>query len=128
MGKPRAFVPGKRSWCCYCKRGPLLQGVAGGNNPGMTATRDHVASRADHGEGGWVPCCLDCNRLKGALLPGAWFAFIDLNPGYWRDFPQHAHVLRWLIEFNRSRRARGMPTLRLHITTPNEIMSLVNRT
>jgi hypothetical protein len=127
MGKARPLLANGSTFCCYCKRGPLIPGDAGcSNHTGMTATRDHLVPRHAVGPGKWVPCCLACNQLKGALLPTAWFAFTDENPGYWRSFQTHAQVLRWLLEFNRWRRSQGLRGIPLHRGPVENIGFVIN--
>lgn len=129
MGKTGPIAPSRASWCCYCKRGPLTQAAKGAKLRPLDATRDHFVSRHERSGTGerWVPCCNTCNMLKGALRPGAWLAFIDNNPGYWRDFRNPVQVARWLIAYNAVRRSRGWRSLILYTTAPDAFMAQINR-
>lgn len=131
MAKHAPFIPGRTSYCCYCKRGPLIQGEKGSRNAtGLMATRDHFVPIQETGptdKGRWVPCCLTCNALKGALRPGPWLAFIDANPRYWKTFKDHRAVVRWLVDYNRVRRSRGWRSLVLYVEAPQAFVSFVNR-
>lgn len=95
----------------------------------LTATRDHFTPRAAlAGESGrWVPCCAACNRLKGSILPRAWLAFVDHNPGYWRTFRGHYEIARWLIDHNAWRRSQGWRSLSLYSLAPERLMVSINR-
>jgi len=89
-------------FCCYCKRGPLLPSGGLGK---LAMTKDHVNPRANGG-GRWVPCCRQCNGLKGCLPPPEWFWFIDNHPAYWKTFRNHVEVTR-AVAAEMARRVRA---------------------
>jgi len=84
-GKRRKRDPGKI--CAYCGRG-----LSGGVRPGVIVpvnmhTRDHVIP-AHAGGTIKVPCCFECNHLKGGMSPSAWLAFVIVN------MPHRAEAVR----------------------------------
>lgn len=73
--------------CCYCKRR-----LEAPTSPSRLAyTRDHVKPRAAGGTK-TVPCCRQCNQLKGNLHPSVWRWFTINYPGWWKTFDTPAEV------------------------------------
>jgi len=104
----------------------------------LQATRDHVIPMS---RGGTLKiiCCLQCNGIKGNMLPGEWIEYMAENPGWWlltrserrarrraklrvRDVPnEHGDYIRLI---NRGRRERqGSPPAPPVIVPPELIWS-----
>lgn len=79
-----------RSRCCYCRR--VLEAPTSRSR--VAYTRDHLHPKWLGGQR-TVPCCRQCNQLKGGMPLAAWQAFMDENPGWWRDLRyQRGEVVR----------------------------------
>jgi hypothetical protein len=90
-----------RPHCCYCKRE-----LAPANPPTPRSfTLDHVKALS---LGGWkrVPCCRQCNLLKGDLHMDEWFWFISAFSRWWKVFDTPLQVAEKVRE-ERVRRAWG---------------------
>ena len=62
--------------CPYCGRKMEW------NHPRLTPTRDHVTPKS-HGGRDLLICCLQCNGIKGNMLPEVWAGFMAAHPGWW---------------------------------------------
>ena len=73
--------PATRYFCCYCKRGLTPAEPQGP----LSFTLDHVNALS---RGGYrrVPCCRQCNQLKGDLHMDDWFWFIRSFARWWKTF------------------------------------------
>ena len=82
------------AFCAYCRRGPLVQMRFGVKAGKLGYTDDHIFPQHldSNTRGRTVPCCFQCNGLKGGLHPAEWFWFIDAFPCWWRDFATHKQV------------------------------------
>lgn len=89
------------AFCCYCKRGLIRSEFGRGNS----LTLDHVVPRAAKGRKR-VPCCRDCNGLKGSLSAPDWFWFIKHHKRWWKTFRTSAEVAE-VIRRERVRRVRA---------------------
>jgi hypothetical protein len=90
---------GGKSRCFYCRR--MLEAST---SPGKLAyTADHVTPQSLGGTK-TVPCCRQCNGLKGSIHPKEWFWFIGKYTLYWRDFRTNTEVIRAIVQ-ERKRRA-----------------------
>jgi hypothetical protein len=65
--------------CTYCKR--LMERTS--SHSRVAATRDHYVP-ASAGGTQLVPCCRECNNLKGDMLPAQWEQFMADHPGWWK--------------------------------------------
>ncbi len=70
--------------CSYCRRETH---TGGADNSDLKYTRDHWIPKSAGGQL-TLPCCHLCNFLKGDLMPGTWWAFMVLNPGWWEMRPR----------------------------------------
>lgn len=86
-------MSGRRPFCCYCKR--TLEAPTARSN--LAFTRDHILPVARGGRR-TVPCCRQCNQLKGSLHPGDWRLFTAKFPGWWKTFATNRDVRRALAE------------------------------
>jgi hypothetical protein len=97
----------ERAHCCYCKRdlGPPQP-----EKP-TSLTWDHVRAESD---GGWkrVPCCRQCNFLKGNTPPDDWFWFIGAHPRWWKEFTNPSQVTRVIREFRFAQAKAGARPIR----------------
>lgn len=91
-------VPHANRPCCYCKR-PMVPWTP--THP----TRDHILP-AHAGGTKTVPCCHQCNQIKGGRMPAEWFKFMNTNPNWWEkskigpiNSPDVCPVLVMVAEF-----------------------------
>ena len=88
-------MSGRRPFCCYCKR--TLEAPSARSN--LAFTRDHIMPVARGGTRK-VPCCRQCNQLKGSLHPASWRVFTDNFPRWWKNFSTNQEVRRALVELS----------------------------
>ena len=62
--------------CPYCKR--LMQKF----HPKLEPTRDHIVPRSRNGRE-IIIACIQCNGIKGNMLPGQWQAWMAAHPNWW---------------------------------------------
>lgn len=74
-----SFGTGRGEKCWYCERTLM----ASTDRSALGATRDHLYPKSQGGNFR-VWCCRACNCLKGNMLPGAWRAFREANPEWWK--------------------------------------------
>lgn len=75
-------------YCCYCKR--TLEPSTSKARTAMT--RDHIVPRHLGGRR-TVPCCRQCNQIKGPLHPDAWRRVTDAYPQWWTRFRDHGELV-----------------------------------
>jgi len=61
--------------CTYCKREMIAWTE-------LHPTKDHIVP-ASRGGRDTVPCCYQCNQMKGDAMPDEWEAFMLANPSWW---------------------------------------------
>lgn len=74
--------------CTYCRR--ELEGPRSRSRTAVTA--DHVMPRSVGGQRK-VPCCRQCNGLKGDIHPSVWRWFTETFPGWWKTFRTNGEVV-----------------------------------
>lgn len=74
--------------CTYCRR--ELAGPRSGSR--VAATADHVMPQSVGGRRK-VPCCRQCNNLKGDIHPSVWRWFTEMFPAWWRTFRTNGEVV-----------------------------------
>lgn len=77
--------------CCYCKR--ALQAPTSKSRTALTY--DHVVPKHMGGRKK-VPCCRQCNQLKGPLHPTYWRQITERYPQWWTRFRDHGDLLAQL--------------------------------
>lgn len=75
--------------CHYCKR----QLTAPTDLSRTAYTRDHIKPKA-HGGKHTVPCCRQCNQLKGDFSIRDWRIVMETYPLWYRRFSDRGHLLR----------------------------------
>lgn len=68
-----------RARCTYCRR--VMEPPSSKSR--VAATRDHITPQSNGGTI-TVPCCRQCNGMKGNMSPQAWARFMARNPEWWR--------------------------------------------
>lgn len=74
--------------CHYCKR----QLTAPSDRARTAATRDHIVPRHMGGRR-TVPCCRQCNNLKGPLHIDAWRRIMAKYPDWWKRFRDRGELI-----------------------------------
>ncbi len=74
--------------CTYCHR-QLTRCTDRGRT---AATKDHVMPKCVGGTRK-VPCCRQCNELKGDMHPSVWRWFQTSYPAWWKSFRSHHEVV-----------------------------------
>jgi len=78
--------------CPYCRR-TLQRG-----HPKLAPTRDHYLPQSQGGTGAdIVIACLQCNGIKGDMMPAQWAAFMAAFAGWWKLGPGALRKARWTI-------------------------------
>ena len=99
--------PRRRLHCYWCKR-DLHAPTARSR---VAKTRDHVVPRCRGGRR-TVPCCRQCNHLKGDWQPEYWREVMRIFPQWWKQFDNRGQLLRALdrkiAEAKRERAMRGL--------------------
>jgi hypothetical protein len=98
--------PRRPKHCYYCKR--ML--TAPTDRARTAATRDHIVPKHMGGRR-TVPCCRQCNSLKGPLSIDAWRRIMAKYPDWWRRFRDRGELIdaerldSW--QRHREKQARG---------------------
>lgn len=64
--------------CYWCDRGMVNRNGCGE----LQRTKDHAHPKHDGGRK-TVPCCYQCNQIKGGMLLVDWYHFMADNPDWW---------------------------------------------
>jgi|GEM_PF-6781509 len=81
-------APRRRLHCYWCKR-DLMPPEA---RTRVAKTRDHVVPRCKGGRK-TVPCCRQCNQLKGDWQPEYWREVMRIFPRWWKQFDHRGQLL-----------------------------------
>ena len=78
----------RKKHCYYCKR----QLSAPSDRSRTAATRDHIRPKHEGGRR-TVPCCRQCNQLKGGMSIEEWRGVMSEFPEWWKRFAHQGELI-----------------------------------